>query len=57
MHPFPKKLSRIISLMSAFMLGAYITQEYKFHQPVEAYRYILTFSFGLMFYLHSEQKD
>ena len=57
MHPFPKKLSKIISLMSAFMLGAYITQEYKFHQPVEAYRYILTFSFGLMFYLHSEQKD
>jgi hypothetical protein len=43
--------------MSAFMLGAYITQEYKFHQPVETYRYIFTFLFGLMFYLHSEQKD
>ena len=57
MYPFSKKLSKIISLMSAFMLGAYITQEYKFHQPVEAYRYILTFLFGLMFYLHSEQKD
>jgi hypothetical protein len=24
---------------------------------VEEYRYILTFLFGLMFYLHSEQKD
>ena len=57
MYPFPKKLSKILSLMSAFMVGAYITQEYKFHQPVEVYRYILTFSFGLMFYLHSEQKD
>lgn len=57
MYPFPKKLSKILSLMSAFMLGAYITQEYKFNQPVEVYRYILTFSFGLMFYLHSEQKD
>jgi len=57
MNSFPKKLSKILSFMSAFMLGAYITQEYKFHQPVEKYRYILTFLFGLMFYLHSEQKD
>jgi len=57
MNSFPKKLSKIISFMSAFMLGAYITQEYKFHQPVETYRYIFTFLFGLMFYLHSEQKD
>jgi len=57
MNPFPKKLSKILSMFSAFTLGAYITQEYKFHQPVETYRYIFTFLFGLMFYLHSEQKD
>jgi len=57
MNPFPKKLSKILSMFLAFTLGAFITQEYKFHQPVETYRYIFTFLFGLMFYLHSEQKD
>lgn len=57
MYPFPKKFFKILSLMSAFMLGAYITQEYKFHQPIETYRYIFTFLFGLMSYLYSELKD
>jgi hypothetical protein len=42
--------------MSAFILGAYVTQEFKFNQPVEMYRYVLTFMFGLMFYLDSERK-
>jgi len=37
--------------MSAFILGAYVTQEFKFDQPVETYKYLLTFVFGVMFYL------
>jgi len=37
------------------MLGAYVTQEFKFNQPIEMYRYILTFIFGLMFYLDGEK--
>ncbi len=53
---FPKWMSKILGLMSAFMLGAYVTQEFKFEQPVEMYRYILTFLFGLMFYLDGERK-
>ena len=57
MENFPKTLSKILSILSAFMLGAYITQEYKFNQPVEFYRYFLTFIFGLMFYIHGHKKD
>ncbi len=53
---FPKWMSKILALMSAFMLGSYVTQEFKFEQPVEMYRYILTFLFGLMFYLDGERK-
>lgn len=57
MENFPKTLSKILSIISAFMLGAYVTQEYKFNQPVELYRYLLTFIFGLMFYIHGHKKD
>lgn len=57
MENFPKGLSRLLSLMSAFMLGAYVTQQFKFDQPVEFYRYFLTFMFGLMFYIHGNSKD
>lgn len=57
MNKFPKGLSKILSLLSAFTIGAYITQEYKFNQPVETYRYVLTFIFGFMFYFYSELKD
>lgn len=53
---FPKWISKILALMSAFMLGAYVTQEFKFDQPVEMYKYILTFLFGLMFYLDGDRK-
>ncbi len=53
---FPKWMSKILAFMSAFILGAYVTQEFKFNQPVEMYRYVLTFMFGLMFYLDSERK-
>lgn len=56
MENFPKVLSRLLSLMSAFMLGAYVTQQFKFDQPVEFYRYFLTFMFGLMFYIHGNSK-
>jgi CDP-diglyceride synthetase len=51
----PRWVSKILALMSAFMLGAYVTQEFKFNQPIEMYRYILTFIFGLMFYLDGEK--
>jgi hypothetical protein len=57
MKIFPKGLSRLLSLLSAFVLGAYVTQEYKFGQPVELYRYFLTFIFGLMFYIQGNSKD
>ncbi len=57
MEKFPKTLSKVLSVLSAFMLGAYVTQEYKFNQPVEFYRYVLTFFFGLMFYVHGHKKD
>jgi CDP-diglyceride synthetase len=53
---FPRWTSKILALMSAFMLGAYVTQEFKFNQPVEIYRYILTFLFGVMFYLDGNEK-
>jgi hypothetical protein len=53
---FPKWVSKLLVIMSAFMLGAYVTQEFKFDQPVEVYKYIITFVFGLMFYLDG-QKD
>jgi hypothetical protein len=43
--------------MSALILGSYITQQFKFNQPVEFYRYFLTFMFGLMFYIHGNSKD
>jgi CDP-diglyceride synthetase len=48
---FPKWVSKILAFMSAFILGAYVTQEFKFDQPVETYKYLLTFVFGVMFYL------
>jgi hypothetical protein len=57
MKDFPKGLSRILSILSAFILGAYVTQEYKFDQPVEFYRYCLTFVFGAMFYIHGNSKN
>ena len=57
MDRFPKGLSRFLSLMSAFILGTYITQQFKFNQPVEFYKYFLTFMFGLMFYIHGNSKD
>jgi CDP-diglyceride synthetase len=53
---FPRWVSKLLAFMAAFMLGAYLTQEFKFDQPVEAYKYIITFVFGLMFYLDG-QKD
>lgn len=57
MDRFPKGFARFLSLMSAFILGAYVTQQFKFNQPVEFYRYFLTFMFGLMFYIHGNSKD
>jgi hypothetical protein len=57
MNNFPKGLARLLSLMSAFILGAYVTQEFKFGQPVEFYRYFLTFMFGWMFYIQGNKKD
>lgn len=57
MDDLQKKVSRVMSILAAFMLGAYVTQEYKFGQPVEFYRYFLTFVFGLMFYIHGNKKD
>jgi len=57
MERFPKGFARFLSLMSAFILGAYVTQQFKFNQPVEFYRYFLTFMFGLMFYIHGNSKD
>jgi len=57
MDKFPKTISKVLSILSAFMLGAYVTQEYKFNQPVEFYRYFLTFIFGLMFYINGHKKD
>lgn len=57
MDKLPKTISKVMSILSAFMLGAYVTQEYKFGQPVEFYRYFLTFMFGLMFYVHGNKKD
>jgi hypothetical protein len=57
MERIPKGLSRLLSIFSAFLLGAYVTQEYKFDQPVELYRYCLTFVFGIMFYIHGNSKD
>lgn len=52
-----KNLARFMSVVAAFLLGAYVTQEYKFGQPVELYRYFLTFIFGLMFYIYGNKKD
>jgi hypothetical protein len=57
MKDFPKGLSRILSILSAFILGAYVTQEYKFDQPVDFYRYCATFVFGVMFYIHGNSKN
>jgi hypothetical protein len=57
MDRFPKGFARFLSLMSAFILGAYVTQQFKFNQPVEFYRYFLTSMFGLMFYIHGNSKD
>jgi hypothetical protein len=57
MERFPKGLSRLLSILSAFILGTYVTQEYKFDQPVEFYRYCSTFVFGVMFYIHGNSKD
>lgn len=55
MREFPKPLASFLALLSAFILGAYCTQEYKFNQPVELYRYVLTFTFGLMFYMYGKK--
>lgn len=52
-----KNVAKLLSIVSAFTLGAYVTQEYKFNQPVEFYRYFLTFFFGLMFYIYGNKKD
>ena len=57
MDRFPKGFARFLSLMSAFILGAYVTQQFKFNQPVEFYRYFLTSMFGFMFYIHGNSKD
>ncbi len=57
MDNIPKRLARFLSLLSAFILGAYVTQQFKFNQPVEFYKYFLTFMFGMMFYLHGNSKD
>lgn len=57
MDRFPKGFARFLSLMSALILGSYITQQFKFNQPVEFYRYFLTFMFGFMFYIHGNSKD
>jgi hypothetical protein len=55
MREFPKPLANVLALLSAFILGGYTTQEYMFNQPVELYRYVLTFVFGLMFYLYGKK--
>ncbi len=57
MDIIPKRLARFLSLLSAFILGAYVTQQFKFNQPIEFYKYFLTFMFGMMFYLHGNSKD
>lgn len=57
MKEFPKSLANIIAIISVFILGGYVTQEYKFNQPIELYRYVFTFLFGFMFYLYGKKNS
>ncbi len=53
----PIWLCKLLSIMSAFILGSFCTQEFKFNQPVELYKYAFTFIFGYLFYILGERKE
>jgi hypothetical protein len=54
---YPKWLSWLLFILSVFTLSAYATLEVIFDKEVEMYRYILTFIFGLMFYIMANKKE
>jgi hypothetical protein len=53
---FPKWLSKLLALLSALVLGSYVARE-RDGEVIELYRYVLTFIFGLMFYIQGHKKD
>ena len=53
----PIWLCKLLGIMAAFILGGYCTQEYKFNQPVEFYKYFFTFIFGYFFYVLGEREQ
>jgi hypothetical protein len=53
---FPKWLSKLLALLSALILGSYVTRE-QYGEVIELYRYVLTFIFGLMFYILGHKKN
>jgi hypothetical protein len=51
------KLNVICSYMLAMLLGIYIATEFKFHQPVEMYRWIATSLLFAAFVLRITYKE
>ena len=49
-------LFRTLSYLNAFVLGGYVVQQFKFNQPIEIYRWIIT-SFFFCFFLLLTTKD
>lgn len=50
---FPKWLAKMLSYIAIFGIGAYACATFRYHQPIELYRWILTSVFGIFFYFLS----
>lgn len=51
-----KILTKIASYLLAFDLGIYVASEFKFNQPIEPYRWVITSFFFVVMILLSNKK-
>lgn len=48
---------RVITHLQAFMLGGYFTSQFKFDEPIEPYRWVLTSFFFIIFLIISNKEN
>ncbi len=52
-----KNLIKLVTYLQAFVLGGYVTSQYKFNTPIEPYRWALTTFFFLFFLAQSIKEE
>ena len=45
-------ISLFLSMLDCFILGLYASATFRYNEPIEPYRWVITSMFGLMFLLY-----